>query len=64
MAGDGTTSVTVICGAMLQKCLDLLARGIHPTVISDAFAKAASKAVEVRSRRTDWGVCCVFGVGE
>ena len=48
MAGDGTTSVTVICGALLQKCLDLLARGVHPTVISDAFAKAAQKAAEVR----------------
>lgn len=47
VAGDGTTSVTVICGALLQKCLDLLARGIHPTVVSDAFAHAAMKAGEV-----------------
>ncbi|KAK9808019.1 hypothetical protein WJX73_004979 [Symbiochloris irregularis] len=47
VAGDGTTSVTVICGALLQKCLDLLARGIHPTVVSDAFALAAVKAAEI-----------------
>lgn len=47
MAGDGTTSVTVICGAQLKKCLELLDRGIHATVVSDAFAKAAQKAVEV-----------------
>ncbi len=47
MAGDGTTSVTVICGALLKKCLDLLERGVHPTVISDAFNKAADRAVEV-----------------
>ena len=47
VAGDGTTSVTVICGALLKKCLDLLERGVHPTVISDAFLKAAQKANEV-----------------
>ena len=47
VAGDGTTSVTVICGALLKKCLDLLERGVHPTVISDAFNKAADRAVEV-----------------
>ena len=47
VAGDGTTSVTVICGALLKKCLDLLERGVHPTVISDAFNKAAERAVEV-----------------
>ena len=46
-AGDGTTSVTVICGAFLKKCLELLERGIHATVVSDAFAKAAEKANEV-----------------
>lgn len=46
-AGDGTTSVTVICGALLKKCLELLDRGVHPTVISDSFAKAAEKAVEI-----------------
>ena len=47
VAGDGTTSVTVICGALLKKCLDLLERGVHPTVISDAFNKPADRAVEV-----------------
>ena len=49
VAGDGTTSVTVICGALLKKCLDLLERGVHPTVISDAFNKAADRAVEVQA---------------
>jgi T-complex protein 1 subunit delta len=47
VAGDGTTSVVVICGALLQKCLELLERGVHPTVISDSFNRAAEKAVEV-----------------
>ena len=47
MAGDGTTSVVIICGALLRKCSELLDRGIHPSVISDAFQKAATKAVEI-----------------
>jgi T-complex protein 1 subunit delta len=47
VAGDGTTSVVVICGALLKKAQELLARGVHPTVISDAFTRAASKACEV-----------------
>jgi T-complex protein 1 subunit delta len=46
-AGDGTTSVTVICGALLKKCLELLDKGVHPTVIADSFNKAAEKATEV-----------------
>ena len=40
--------MTVICGALLKKCLELLERGIHATVVSDAFAKAAQKAIEVK----------------
>jgi T-complex protein 1 subunit delta len=46
-AGDGTTSVTVICGAFLKKCQELLDRGVHPTAVSDAFSKAAARACEV-----------------
>lgn len=48
VAGDGTTSVTVICGALLKKCLELLERGVHPTIVSDSFNKAAERAVQVR----------------
>ncbi|GBF98904.1 T-complex 1 subunit delta [Raphidocelis subcapitata] len=44
VAGDGTTSVVVICGALLKKAQELLSRGVHPTVISDAFQKAVDKA--------------------
>lgn len=47
VAGDGTTSVVVICGALLKKAQELLEKGIHPTVISDSFNKAANKACEV-----------------
>ena len=46
-AGDGTTSVVVIAGSLLSACQKLLARGIHPTTISESFQLAADKAVEV-----------------
>ncbi|KAL4116347.1 T-complex protein 1 subunit delta [Phytophthora ramorum] len=46
-AGDGTTSVCVIAGALLSACEDLLLKGIHPTNISEAFGLAAVKAEEL-----------------
>merc|ERR1719354_778951 len=46
-AGDGTTSVVVIAGALLEACAKLLQRGIHPTTISESFQKAVDKGVEV-----------------
>jgi hypothetical protein len=47
VAGDGTTSVTVLAGSILGKCMTLVAKGVHPTVISDALGRCADKAVEV-----------------
>ncbi|XP_031836309.1 chaperonin containing TCP1 subunit 4 [Nomia melanderi] len=46
-AGDGTTSVVVLAGSLLEAAERLLQKGIHPTLISDAFQLAASKAVHV-----------------
>lgn len=46
-AGDGTTSVVVICGALLDAAEKLLHLGIHPTAISDSFQIAATKAVQI-----------------
>ena len=43
-AGDGTTSVCVIAGALLTACSDLLAKGIHPMAVAEAFLAAADKA--------------------
>jgi T-complex protein 1 subunit delta len=43
-AGDGTTTVTILCGSLLKKCLVLLDKGIHSNVISDAFYKASHTA--------------------
>ena len=31
-AGDGTTSVVVLCGALLDTSRQLIDKGIHPTV--------------------------------
>lgn len=47
VVGDGTTSVVVICGALLKKCMELLDKGIHPTIISDAFDKASQYAIDL-----------------
>lgn len=47
VAGDGTTSVVVLCGALLRKSLDLLERGVHPTITSDAFDLACREAVRL-----------------
>ncbi|XP_052754660.1 T-complex protein 1 subunit delta isoform X1 [Galleria mellonella] len=46
-AGDGTTSVVVIAGALLDASEKLLQKGIHPTVISDGFQKALQIALQV-----------------
>ena len=46
-AGDGTTGICVIAGALLQACSELLNKGIHPTMVAEAFKQAAAKAEEV-----------------
>ena len=43
-AGDGTTSVVVLCGSLLRACEDLLRKGIHPTTITEAFQECAGEA--------------------
>jgi T-complex protein 1 subunit delta len=49
-AGDGTTTVVVIAGSLLSASLTLLGKGIHPSVISDAFQFAVEKAEEILER--------------
>lgn len=46
-AGDGTTTVVVLAGSLLAQTQFLLNKGIHPTIISDAFMLANRKAQEV-----------------
>jgi T-complex protein 1 subunit delta len=49
-AGDGTTSVVVIAGSLLEAAEKLLSRGIHPSAISDAFQRAAAKSVDILTK--------------
>jgi T-complex protein 1 subunit delta len=46
-AGDGTTTVTIVAGALLAAVQKLMNVGIHPSVISEAFMKAALKAEQI-----------------
>jgi T-complex protein 1 subunit delta len=45
-AGDGTTTVVIIAGSLLDAAQRLLQKGIHPTTISEAFQRAAQTAKE------------------
>lgn len=45
--GDGTTSVVVIAGALLQAAHRLVQKGIHPNVISRSFGLACARVEEV-----------------
>ena len=44
--GDGTTSVVVLAGALLEQAESLLQQEVHPTVIVDGYRKAANKTKE------------------
>ena len=45
--GDGTTSVVVLAGALMEKAEELIEKDVHPTVIVDGYHKSAIKAIEV-----------------
>ena len=42
--GDGTTSVVVLAGALLEHAESLILQDVHPTVIVDGYKKASNKA--------------------
>ena len=46
-AGDGTTSVVVLAGALLGQAQALLDKNISPTVIADGFSEACNEAQKV-----------------
>jgi len=46
-AGDGTTTVVVLAGSLLDACGSLLAKSIHPTAIASAFLMASQKSKEI-----------------
>ncbi len=45
--GDGTTSVVVLTGALVEKAQDLLEMGISPAIISDGYHNAMQMAIEI-----------------
>jgi T-complex protein 1 subunit delta len=46
-AGDGTTTVVILAGSLLDAAQKLLIKGIHPTTISESFQRAAHKSIEI-----------------
>ncbi|CAI4320675.1 CDA_G0007350.mRNA.1.CDS.1 [Saccharomyces cerevisiae] len=46
-AGDGTTSVVILTGALLGAAERLLNKVIHPTIIADSFQSAAKRSVDI-----------------
>lgn len=51
--GDGTTGVVVLAGALLEQCLELIDRGIHPIRIADGFDEACKVAVAELDKVSD-----------
>src|SRR6187401_58588 len=45
--GDGTTSVVVLAGALIEKAEELIAKDVHPTIIVDGYRKSAIKSIEI-----------------
>ncbi|CCF56402.1 hypothetical protein KAFR_0B01040 [Kazachstania africana CBS 2517] len=46
-AGDGTTSVVILTGALLGAAERLLSKNIHPTIIAESFQRASERSVEI-----------------
>jgi len=45
--GDGTTSVVVLAGSLLEKSEELINNKVHPTIIVEGYRKSAEKAIEI-----------------
>jgi thermosome len=45
--GDGTKSVVVLAGALLEKAEDLINKNVHPTIIVDGYRRASGKAIDI-----------------
>src|SRR5918911_182195 len=45
--GDGTSSVVILAGALIDKAEELIRKDVHPTIIVDGYRKSATKAIEV-----------------
>jgi thermosome len=45
--GDGTTSVVILAGALIEKAEELISKDVHPTIIVDGYRKSATKAIDI-----------------
>jgi len=45
--GDGTSSVVILAGALIEKAEELIGKDVHPTIIVDGYRKSAVKAIEI-----------------
>jgi thermosome len=45
--GDGTSSVVILAGALIEKAEELIVKDVHPTIIVDGYRKSAIKAIEI-----------------
>ncbi|MGI0003848.1 MAG: thermosome subunit beta, partial [Candidatus Nitrosotenuis sp.] len=48
--GDGTTSAVIFAGALLEKAEELLAKGVHSSVIIEGYQAAQEKVMELLSQ--------------
>lgn len=44
-AGDGTTSVVVLTGALLERAQVLLDQGVHPSILAESWKRAGKQAI-------------------
>ncbi len=51
--GDGTTSVVVLAGSLLEYAETLINQDVHPTIIVDGYRKAAKKAKQYLEEISD-----------
>jgi archaeal chaperonin len=45
--GDGTTSVAVLAGTLLEKAEELINKNVHATIVVDGYKRASEKAIKI-----------------
>src|SRR5919206_2783464 len=48
--GDGTSSVVILAGALIEKAEELINKEVHPSVIVDGYQAAAEQALKILQR--------------